>query len=96
MTGLMALMMTVFSSTDAHAAGATLVFKSGLRVFVNNGYDKIVDAFSKIQKDARHNIVSLDVEGGIFLLDVAELVLVCKEKCSSIDIIDTRDPARGR
>ena len=93
---LVALLSSLFAPAMAFATGATLVFKSGLRIYVNNGYEKIVDTFSTIDKDARHKIVSLDIEGGIFLLDLSELVVVCKEKCTSISIVDTRDPARGR
>lgn len=93
---LAASLITLFIPAFASATGATLVMKSGLRIYVNNGYEKIVDGFETIDKDARHKIVSLDIEGGIFLLDLSELVLVCKEKCTSISIVDTRDPARGR
>lgn len=94
--GLVFFIMVHCMSASAYAAGATLVFKSGIRIYVNNGYEKIVDAFLKIKSDARHEIVSLDVEGGIFLLDVAEVVVVCKERCTSITLEDTRDPSRGR
>ena len=95
-SALCAAVLLLACAGSANAAGATLIFKSGLRVYVNNGYEKIVDAFSAVPKDARHTVISLDVEGGIFLLDVAEVVLVCKEQCSSIKVVDTRDPARGR
>ncbi len=93
---LAVFLLAVVIPAPVFAAGATLVLKSGLRIYVNNGYEKIVDGFSSIDKDARHKVISLDIEGGIFLLDLSELVLVCKEKCTSIIITDTRDPARGR
>ena len=83
-------------NTSAEAAGATLIFKSGIKIYINNGYEKVVDAFSKLDSDARHKVIPLDVEGGIFLLDVAEVVVVCKEKCTSMTLEDTRDPSRGR
>jgi len=83
-------------NTSAEATGATLIFKSGIKIYINNGYEKVVDAFSKLDSDARHKVVPLDVEGGIFLLDVAEVVVVCKERCSSMTLEDTRDPSRGR
>ena len=90
-----ALLISCLSAGSAWATGATLIFKSGLRVYVNNGYDKIVDSLSKIEGDARHKVISLDVEGGIFLLDVAEVVIACKERCTSIDLIDTRATKAG-
>lgn len=91
---IVSILATFTAADSASALGATLVFKSGLRIYVSNGYEKIVDALSKIDPEARHKIVSLDVEGGIFLLDVAEVTVVCKEKCTSIEIVDTRATAK--
>ena len=84
--------------SSAHAAdAATLVFRSGIRVYINNGYGKILDAMNRLNKDDRdHSIVQFDYEGGPFLLNVSELVLVCRDRCTTLEVVDIRDPARAK
>lgn len=74
---------------------ATLVFTSGQVVRIDNGYGAIVTAMSKLNRDSQaHSIVDLNIGGGSFLLNVAEVVIVCRDDCSSLKVVDMRDPAR--
>jgi hypothetical protein len=78
------------------ADAATLIFRSGQRVYVDDGFRLIVDAMKSLnEKSQDHKVVELNIGGGSFLLNVAEVVIVCRDKCVSLQVIDTRDPARG-
>ena len=79
------------------ADGATIIFRSGIRAYVSNGYSKILEVMKNLNNSsARHSVVQLDIEGAPFLLNVAEVVILCRDECTSLDVIDTRDPARSR
>ena len=74
---------------------ATIVFRSGQVVRINDGYNAVVAAMSKLNASSQaHSIVNLNIGGGSFLLNVAEAVIVCRDHCPSLEIVDVRDPAR--
>ena len=74
---------------------ATVVFRSGQVVRINDGYSVVVAAMSKLHgSNQTHSIVTLNIGGGSFLLNVAEAVIVCRDHCPSLEVVDVRDPAR--
>ena len=90
-------LFTLLSSTSncLAADGATLVFKSGQVVFLNNGYKQLSELLSKLSKKSQdHQFVELNLEGSSFLLNISEVVILCRDHCSNLEIIDVRDPAR--
>lgn len=76
----------------AHAGdGATLVFREGHVAHVDDGYQTIVDAYKRLGKsDSRHQILEMTLNGGSFLIDLAEVVIVCRDKCVGLEISDPR------
>jgi hypothetical protein len=78
------------------ADAATIIFRSGQRVLIDDGYRAIVEAMKDLNsKSQDHKVVELTIGGGGFLLNVAEVVIVCRDSCGSLQVVDTRDPARG-
>jgi hypothetical protein len=74
---------------------ATIVFRSGQVVRINDGYSVVVAAMAKLNaSNQTHSIVNLNIGGGSFLLNVAEAVIVCRDHCPSLEVVDVRDPAR--
>jgi hypothetical protein len=93
----LALGVAAFTPASALAAdAATIVFNSGQRVYINNGYGQIVTAMKQLNARSQdHQIVDLNIEGGSFLLNVAEVVIVCRDRCTSLEVVDFRDPSRA-
>ena len=89
----------VFSLPGTALAGdaATIHFKSGHVVIIDDGFKDIVEAMRGLNSSSSdHKIVKLDLQGGSFLLNVAEVVIVCRDSCRGLTTVDTRDAARGR
>ena len=83
---------TCLSATYALAGdGATILFREGQLAFLNNGYSQLVDAYKKLNADSRaHKIVELNIESSPFLINVAEIVLICRDRCTSLEVKDPR------
>ena len=76
--------------------GVTVVFKSGQVVRIDDGYRQVVDAMKALEgTELRHKIVELNLGGGSFLLDVADAVVVCRDRCDSLKILHQLDPRKG-
>ncbi len=74
---------------------ATVVFNSGQVVRIDDGYRQIVEAMRTLDRTKiDHRIVELNIGGGTFLLDVADAVIVCRDKCESLIIVHQLDPKR--
>lgn len=94
---LTVLVLTGFVFCDrANAAdGATIAFRSGQVAFIDNGYERILEAMQSLEKDSKdHKIVKLTIAGGTFLLNVAEVVLVCRDRCTTVEFRDLREQRR--
>ena len=75
---------------------ATLVFKSGQMVMIEDGYNKVVDQMRSISgKPEQPHIVELNIGGGSFLLNISEVVIVCRDDCKSLIVRHQLDPARA-
>ncbi|RMG45105.1 MAG: hypothetical protein D6719_00680 [Candidatus Dadabacteria bacterium] len=76
---------------------ATVIFKSGQVVMIEDGFREIVSEMKKLNNSsASHKILELNIGGGTFLLNVAEVVVVCRDDCKSVKIRHQLDPARGK
>lgn len=97
-TGLVLFSALFLFIGQAHAAdGATIAFRSGQIAFIDNGYEKVLEAMESLERESKdHKIVKLTISGGTFLLNVAEVVLVCRDRCTSVEFRDLRDPKRDR
>lgn len=77
--------------------GATIIFRSGLVVLVDNGYKQILDGVLSLNnKSTDHKILQLNLEGGSSLINLAEVAIVCRDRCTGVEVIDSRDPARAK
>jgi hypothetical protein len=92
---LIATMLLVATAPALAGEAATIVFRSGQVVRINDGYSTVIAAMSKLNTASQaHSIVNLNIGGGSFLLNVAEAVIVCRDHCPSLEVVDVRDPAR--
>lgn len=73
----------------------TLIFDSGHRVFIDNGFAKVSSAMKELNsKSQKHQIVEFELRGGTFLLNVAEVVVACKDQCPGMDYKDAREETK--
>ena len=75
---------------------ATLIFESGQVVKIDDGFRQIVDAMKGLNSSSSdHKIVELNIGGGSFLLNVAQVVIVCRDACEPLTVLHQLDPRRG-
>lgn len=87
-----ALVAGVAPLNAAHAGdGATILFREGHVAYLANGYTTLVEEYKKLNsKDASHSIVELKLESSPFLINLAEVVIICRDRCTSLEVIDPR------
>lgn len=94
------LVFCIFLFTPAVAfAGdaATVVFKSGQVAKIEDGYRQIVNAMTRLNdKSEGHKILEMEIGGGTFLLNVSEVVIVCRDDCRGLKVQHQLDPARSK
>jgi len=89
-------LLLVVSSQAFAGDAATVVFKSGQVVRIDDGFKEIVSSLRSLDgKEDKHKIVELNIGGGTFLLNVSEVVIVCRDSCSTLTIQHQLDPKRG-
>lgn len=91
-TPLLFLLAVLFHPRPACAGDAvTLLFREGQVVYLDYGYKAIAEAFKRNGgKDGGQNVLELSIEGGSFLLDLSQIVVVCRDRCSAMTISDPR------
>ena len=84
--------LVLFNFSAAFAGdGATLLFREGQMAYISNGYSQLVEAYKKLNKESSsHNIVELKIESSPFLINLAEVVLICRDRCTSLEVVDPR------
>lgn len=71
--------------------GATIMFREGQLAYVNNGYSALVDAYKKLNsKNSSHQIIELKIESSPFLINLSEVVIICRDRCTSLEVKDPR------
>lgn len=92
-TGIAALFCaaSVIGPAPAFSAdGATLVLREGQIVRTNYGFKEISEAFRKLGSKDQPSILQLTIEGGSFLINLADVAIVCRDDCPSLTVEDPR------
>ena len=85
----------LLASPCAAADGATIVFKSGQVVRIQDGFKDIAPEMKRLNdQKSGHSVVQLTLNGNTFLLNLAEVVILCRDDCRGLEVEDKRDPAR--
>ncbi len=88
---LFACLFLILSSTAYAGDGATILFREGQVAYIANGYETIVSEYKKLSSsNEQHKIVELKLESNPFLINLAEVVVICRDRCSSMTIKDPR------
>lgn len=76
----------------AHAGdGATIVFKSGVMVTLNNGYKQLVDGMKELKTKGSQNFpVEILIEGNSFFVNLGEVAVLCRDSCSSLTLLSPK------
>lgn len=71
--------------------GATILFKEGHVAYINNGYSALVEEYKKLNRESRpHAIIELKIESSPFLINLSEVVIICRDRCTSLEVSDPR------
>lgn len=92
------LLILLFLSPTVASAGdaATIIFRSGQVLQVGDGYRAIVDSLKRLNSESTdHRLVELTLGGGEVVLNVAEVVMVCRDGCRGMSIQHQLDPKRA-
>lgn len=94
---IFAIFCVVGLSSNARAGdGATLIFNSGIVVEIDDGYSQLINSLKSLDsKTSIHKVVELNLGGGTFLVNVSEIVVLCRDKCKNMTIKHQLDPARA-
>ena len=84
---LSSLLFFSVPTTALAADGATIVFDSGLAVFIRNGYKQIVDGLRKYSRGSEQQYVEINVDGSSFFVNLEEVTVVCRDQCNNLTII---------
>lgn len=77
--------------------GATLIFKSGQVVQISDGYLEISRAMMSLDKThVQSRVIELNIGGNTFIINMSEVALICRDKCTGLKIIHQLDPSRGK
>lgn len=88
------LFLLIASNAQA-GTGATIVFREGQVVYLDDGYATLVEAYKAMDKHADgRKIIEMTLNGSSFLLDLSQVVIVCRDKCASIQVVDPRKSGR--
>lgn len=97
MLAIVALVALYLTPTLAYAGDAAmLIFKSGQVIKVDDGFRQISEVLRRSSgTENKMSMVELNLGSGTFLLNVAEVVVACRDDCSGITIMHQLDPKRS-
>ena len=89
---LVALTINITTSSPAYAGdGITLVFKSGVVVYFNNGYKQILDEVKKFNRQGSDTYMGeLSIGGETMVINLAEVVILCRDRCSGMQVVNEK------
>ena len=93
------LSLTTFAFIPNAFAGdaATMIFRSGAVVYVENGFKQLSDGMQAFRKQGSDNYpIEVNIEGTTFFVNLGEIALLCRDKCSSLEITRPSKHAEGR
>lgn len=70
--------------------GATLVLREGQVVRTKFGFKDISEAYKRMGSNQGNRILALTMEGGTFLINLAEVAIVCRDDCPALTVEDPR------
>jgi hypothetical protein len=90
--GMCAGFLMVLAPAVAYAGdGATIVFKSGVIVALNNGYKQLVDGMKDLRTKGSQNFpVEILIEGTSFFVNLGEVAVLCRDTCSSLTVVSPK------
>jgi len=84
---LMIGIIAVPASSAFAGDGATLILKSGASVFLDNGYKQLVDGMQSLKKSGAENYpMEVNIENTTVYVNLGEVAVLCRDKCSSLEI----------
>ena len=93
---LLTLSLLLFPTAASAGDAATIIFKSGQVLQIGDGYRAIVDSLKKLNSDStEHRLIEVTLGGGEVVLNVSEVVMVCRDGCRGMSIQHQLDPKRG-
>ena len=96
-SALVLVSLISLTSTAYAGDGATLLFREGQLAYVANGYSALVEEYKKLNRnDSKHNIIELKIESSPFLINLAEVVIICRDRCTSLEVMDPRRSAQHK
>jgi hypothetical protein len=87
--GTILAVLTLMLAVDSAFAGdgATIVLKSGAIITINNGYTQIVGGMKEFNRRGTENFnAEINMEGTTFFINLADVALVCRDECKSLEI----------
>lgn len=81
------LLCTASPITAIAGEGATVVFDSGTIVYLKNGYSQLISAFKNANETSgEQDVLELNIEGTSFAIDLREVVVICRDQCSALEV----------
>jgi hypothetical protein len=85
------LLMLMLPYSAYAGDGATIVFKSGVVVTLNNGYKQLVDGMKELRSKGSQNFpVEILIEGNSFFVNLGEVAVLCRDSCSSLTLVSPK------
>jgi hypothetical protein len=94
-----ALMCVLAAQVPVAYAGdaAMIVFKSGVVVNLDNGYKQLVEGMRGLKLKGSENYpVEIQIEGTSFFINLGEVAVLCRDRCSSLTIISPKQGAASQ
>ena len=77
----------IFASNAYAGDAATMIFRSGAIVYIDNGFKQLAEGMRGLKNKGSDNYpVEVNIENTTFYINLAEIALLCRDKCSSLDI----------
>lgn len=75
---------------------ATIVFKSGVTITLNNGYKQLVEGMKGLRgKGAENYPVEIQIEGTSFFINLGEVTVLCRDTCSALNMVFPKPQERS-
>ncbi|NLF24418.1 MAG: hypothetical protein GX589_02005 [Deltaproteobacteria bacterium] len=87
----------VWSGPALAGDGATIILKSGAVIYINNGYQQVVDGLSKFNTkgDYNHHLL-VNIADAPFYINLGTVALICRDRCRSLEITVPKKEKSGR
>jgi len=67
--------------------GATIILKSGAVLYMNNGYQQVVDGLKTFNQRGDYNYYLLvNIADAPFYINLGSVEMICRDRCRSVEI----------